>query len=106
MGGRLARLDLEPDVVLVQVELALLVARDGDGDRVVLVRPESGGRHRLRPGDRGGEGHVLTALVGVGVDERAAGGDEDDEDGGDDAGASSAHAFPPSYLCGRGDADR
>ena len=35
---RLARLGLERDVVLVQVDLAVLVAGDVDGDGVALVR--------------------------------------------------------------------
>src|SRR6266480_4576912 len=93
----LPRLRLERDVVLVQVHLAVLIAGDVDRDVVAHVRLQLSRAHLLGAGHRKVEGHVLAALVLVGVDEHATGDDEDDDERNDDQSASSAHAIS-SFL--------
>src|SRR5439155_7578292 len=81
-------------------DFPVLVAGDVDGDVIPLVRPELTRAHLLGAGHGQGEGHVLAALVLVGVDEHAADDDEDDYERNDDESARSAHANPPSIRNG------
>src|SRR5205823_14634288 len=89
----LTRFRVEVDVVTMQMDLAVGVARDAERHAVVLVRLQIARGHDTAFGHRDADRHILATASAVGVNENSARGDEENKNHGDDKSASSAHSF-------------